>query len=180
MKAILIIAAILVFIIFIYIVSTYNYFKTQKQEIEHSRSNIEVALTNRYDVLVKINKTVSAYAGHETETLTNIIKLRKGMSTEELNKASEQMDQAFSNISVIAENYPDLRSSENFLHLQESIFDVENTIQATRRIFNRDVADYNGKVQSFPSNLIANAAKAVVEPYFEAEQKKIQDVELQF
>lgn len=179
-KYILIAIAVAVVVIIGYLISTYNFFKNQKQNIEQSRSNIEVALTNRYDALVKINKSVSAYCGHEASTFTDTVKLRKGMSTEELNALSSQMDKAYLDLSVVVESYPELKASHNFLQMQDSIMDLENTLQATRRIFNREVSDYNKKVNSFPSNLIAGMANATVEPYFTAEERKLKDVELQF
>ncbi len=163
-----------------YFISTTNFFKKQKQVIEHSKSNIEIALTNRYDALVKLNKAVNGYTGHEQSVLTNTVKIRKGMTTKELNEASEQMDEAYEKLSVLVENYPDLKASTNFLQLQDSIMELENIIQATRRIFNKAVNEYNDKVVSIPSNIVAKIIHATEEAYFEAEAHKLQDVDLKF
>lgn len=179
-KYIIYIAIAVVIPVLGYIIKNFNYFKAQKQQIESSKSNIEIALTKRFDAITKINKTVSAYAGHEATTLANVVQLRKGMSTKEMNEASEQMDKAYSNLAVLVENYPDLKANVNFLNLQTTIDDIETEIQANRRMYNRDVKEYNSRVQSFPSNLVAKISNARLESYFEAEAHKLQDVELRF
>lgn len=163
-----------------YYITTYNYFKSQHQEIEKQRSGIEIALTNRYDTLIKLNKTVNGYTGHESAVLENVTKIRKGMSIEELSNVESEIGKAFSGIAAIAENYPALKASVNFLQLQETICDLENTLQATRRIYNNEVSDYNTAIESFPSCLVAQKSGAKLEPYFEIEEYKKNDVELSF
>jgi LemA protein len=160
-----------------YIIGIHNYFVRQKQEIEKQKSGIEIALTARYDTLVKLNKTVVAYSGHETNLLTGVTKIRKGMSAGELSEIAGQQSQAFS---ALVENYPELKASVNFMHLQETINDLENTIQATRRIYNNEVSEYNSAAKSFPRSIIANKMKVEQESYFEAEAKKLNDVDLVF
>ena len=175
-----VILVILAVYIIKYYINTYNYFKTQRQEIEKQRSGIEIALTNRYDTLVKLNKTVNGYTGHESNILTNVTKIRKGMSVNELSEAESEIGEAFSGIVAVAENYPELKASVNFLQLQETIYDLENTLQATRRLYNNSVSEYNSKVESFPSNIVAGRCGAKTESYFEIEEHKRQDVELSF
>lgn len=163
-----------------YYIDTFNYFKAQKQEIEKQRSGIEIALTNRYDTLVKLNKTVNGYTGHESNVLENVTKIRRGMSANELSDVESKIGEAFSGINAIAESYPDLKSSVNFLQLQESIYDLENTLQATRRLYNNEVSDYNTMIESFPSCIVAQKCNLSVEQYFEIEEYKRNDVELSF
>ena len=163
-----------------YYINTYNYFKEQHQEIEKQRSGIEIALTNRYDTLVKLNKTVNGFTGHESDVLTNVIKIRKGMSVDELASAESSIGNAFSGINALAENYPDLKSNMNFLQLQDTIYDLENTIQATRRIYNNEVSEYNAAIEKFPSNLVAQKCGATLEKYFEIDEYKRNDVDLNF
>lgn len=164
----------------IYYISTFNYFKRQRQEIEKHRSGIEIALTNRYDTLVKLNKTVCGYTGHEAGTFENITKLRKGMKAVELAEVENQQIEALSGISMPAENYPELKASNNFMQLQNTINDLESTIRSARRIYNNEVSEYNSKIETFPSNFVAKRCNVQPEAYFEAEARKIQDVELNF
>lgn len=184
MKTLAIIILVILFVIFIsvlvYVVKTRNYFKTQKQDIERAKSRIEIALTDRYDTLVKLNSTVNGYTGHESNILENITKLRRGMSGEELSEVNNEIGNAYSKINALVENYPDLKASRNFLQLQETVVDLENTLQATRRIYNEEVGLYNKRIETFPSNLIANSMQIQLESYFEAEEHKRADVELKF
>lgn len=180
MKDIAIIVIIAIIIVAVYYVKTYNYFKSQKQEIEKQKSGIEIALTNRYDTLVKLNKAVNGYTGHESNVLTGITQIRKGMNVDELSDAESKIGEAFSGIYALAENYPELKASENFLQLQETVYDLENTLQATRRIYNNEVSEYNAKIEKIPSCFIAKNCGASAESYFEIEEHKRQDVELSF
>ncbi len=179
-KTLLIIAGLFAFSILIYIIKTRNYFKFQRQEVEAARSGIEIALTNRYDTLVKLNATVKGYAGHESSVLENVTKLRKGMSGEELSAVNNELGAALSQINALAENYPELKANENFMHLQDAIYDLENTLQATRRKYNLEVSELNKKIQGFPSNIIANFMNEKTESYFEAEEHKKQDYSIEF
>lgn len=180
MKKIIIGLIIIAAIIVIYYFSTFNYFKIQKQEIEKQRSGIEVALTNRYDTLVKLNKSVVGYTKHEEKILEKVTQLRSGMSTKELSQAADSMNDAISKIIAVAESYPELKASENFLQLQQTVVDLENTLQATRRLYNQAVSEYNSKIDTIPSCYIATKAGAQKEDYFEAEAIKKNDVELEF
>lgn len=178
---IIIAAAVIVLIVIAgYIIKTFNAFKIQAQEVERQKSGIEVALTTRYDTLVKLNKTVCGYTKHESNVLENVTKLRKGMSTEELSEAEASMSDAYSGLLALSENYPDLKASANFMHLQETVYDIENTLQATRRMYNKEVGIYNSMVDSFPTCLVAPLANATRVAYFEAEAHKRNDVELEF
>ena len=184
MKTLAILFLIALFVVFIialiYMVKTRNFFKAQKQDIDRARSRIEIALTERYDTLVKLNSTVNGYTGYESNVLDNVTKLRQGMTGAELSEVNNKIGNAYSKINAIAENYPDLKASRNFLQLQETIVDLENTLQATRRIYNEEVGIYNKRAETFPSNLIANSMQIVLESYFEAEENKRSDFELKF
>lgn len=102
------------------------------------------------------------------------------MSGEELSEVNNEIGNAYSKINALVENYPDLKASRNFLQLQETVVDLENTLQATRRIYNEEVGLYNKRIETFPSNLIANSMQIQLESYFEAEEHKRADVELKF
>lgn len=99
---------------------------------------------------------VKAYAKHEKETLFEVINLRKGMSLEEKNVENAKMTKKLEKINVVAEAYPELKSSENYKTLQQSIIDVEEYLQAARRMYNSNVSIYNQMIVTFPTSVVAN------------------------
>ena len=121
---------------------------------------------------------VKGYQRHEKEILTEVIKLRSGMTMQERNTANHQMDTAFGRINILAENYPELKSRENYVALQRSIVDVEEHLQASRRLYNSNVTAYNRYIITFPSSIVAGMMGAVQKQYFEAENYKREDVQL--
>lgn len=169
-----------VFIIAIWYVSTYNGIKALGIKVDEGLSGIDVALTKRYDTLTKLLDVVKGYQKHEKEILLEVIKLRSGMSMAERNAANTQMDQAAKQINVLAEAYPELKSSNNFIQLQNSIADVEEHLQAARRLYNSNVSAYNTKIVMFPNTVVANAMGAKEKEFFEAEEAKRSDVQMSF
>lgn len=149
-------------------------------KIDEADSGIDVALTKRYDVLTKMVKVVKEYANHEKETLFEVIKLRKGMSLEDKNKVNEQMNRNMEKISVIAESYPELKSNENFKTLQQSILEVEEHLQAARRLYNSNVSAFNQMIVTFPNSIVASAKSLKSKPFFEVDETKKNDVEIEF
>ena len=140
---ILIGVAIVVLIFVIWYISVSNKLNRAVVKIDESLSGIDVALTKRYDVLTKMIDVVKAYTKHEKETLFEVIKLRDNMSIKEINEANRAMDENFRKVNIVAENYPELKSSENYNTLQQSIVDVEEHLQAARRLYNSNVSFYN-------------------------------------
>ncbi|MDE5873377.1 MAG: LemA family protein [Lachnospiraceae bacterium] len=171
---------VVVFIIAIWYVSTYNGIKALGIKVDEGLSGIDVALTKRYDTLTKLLDVVKGYQKHEKEILLEVIKLRSGMSMAERNAANTQMDQAAKQINVLAEAYPELKSSNNFIQLQNSIADVEEHLQAARRLYNSNVSAYNTKIVMFPNTIVANAMGAKEKEFFEAEEAKRSDVQMSF
>ena len=169
-----------VLIILIWYISTYNGIKVLKIKIDEALSGIDVALTKRYDVLTKMVDVCKAFKQYETELLTEVISLRSGMSMQERNNASRQMDVLAGKINVLAENYPELKSSNNFVQLQKAIMDVEEHLQASRRLYNSNVTAYNAKIAVFPNSIVAGGMGAVAEEFFVAEDVKRQDVKMSF
>ena len=121
---------------------------------------------------------VKNYQAYERETLLQIVNLRAGMSMKERNEASRNMDQVSSDIRVLAENYPELRSSQNFAELQKSVIDVEEHLQAARRLYNANVTSYNNLIVAFPSSIVASNLGATQKAFFEADATKRQDVKM--
>lgn len=171
--------AIIIVIIIAY-VSIGNSLSRAQVKIDEAESGIDVALTKRYDVLTKQLDIVKAYAAHESETIARVIELRKGMTIAEKNEAATAMNEMQGRINVVAEAYPELRSSENFKSLQNSVNDTEEHLQAARRAYNANVSSYNQMLVVFPSNIVANARHLTRREFFEAESAKREDVKMQF
>lgn len=149
-------------------------------KIDEASSGIDVALTKRYDVLTKMIDVVKGYVKHEQETLFKVIELRKNMTMQEKNIANEAMAESFSRINALAENYPELQANENFKVLQQAISDVEEHLQAARRLYNANVSSFNQKIVTFPISIVANSKGLTKKDFFEAEASKREDVKINF
>lgn len=179
MELLVVIAVILVALVIWYI-AVANSIKIAGLKVEEAESGIDVALTKRYDVLTKMLDTVKGYQQYEKTVLTEIVKLRSGMTMAEKNNANRAMDALSKDINILAENYPELRSNTNFIELQKAIVDVEEHLQAARRLYNANVNAYNRKIVVFPNSIVANNMHAVQKVFFEAEEMKRQDVKMNF
>ena len=178
LTTVLIIAAVVLVIIGIWYISVSNKLNRAVVKIDESLSGIDVALTKRYDVLTKMIDVVKAYAKHEKETLFEVINLRKDMSIQERNEANKAMDENFKKINVVAENYPELKSSENYKTLQQSIADVEEHLQAARRLYNSNVSLFNQLLVTFPTSGVAKSKGLAKKDFFEADATKKEDVKI--
>lgn len=176
----LIIILVVVAIMAIWFITTSNALNKAVVKIDEADSGIDVALTKRYDVLTKMLDTVKGYAKHEKEVIIETIKLRKGMSMEEKNEANTKMNEAFSKLNVVAENYPDLKASENFSVLQQSIADVEEHLQAARRLYNANISSFNQMIVTFPTSIVAGMKGLTKKEFFEADEAKKEDVKMEF
>lgn len=178
-KVIIALVVVLVVLVIWYI-AVANSIKVADLKVQEGESGIDVALTKRYDVLTKMLDTVKGYQQHEKTVLTEIVKLRSGMTMAEKNEANHSMDLLTKDINILAENYPELRSNTNFIELQKAIVDVEEHLQAARRLYNANVNAYNKKIIVFPNSIVANSMHAVQKEFFEAEEAKRQDVKMSF
>ena len=148
-------------------IGTSNSIRKSELKINEALSGIDIALTKRYDVLTKMLDAVKAFQKYETDTLTNIVNLRMGMTMQERSEADRSMDKLASELRIVAENYPELKSSENYAELQ-----------AARRLYNANVTAYNKYLITFPSSIVANSMGAVSKPFYEADSVKRQDVKI--
>ncbi len=159
-------------------IATSNGFRKKEIRIQESLSGVEVALTKRYDMVKKLLDTAKGYMAHEKQLFTQVIQLRKGMNIRELNQTQHQLDALASQVFALAENYPELRSSEVFAELQRGIRDAEEHLQAARRLHNTNVRQYNIAISMFPARLLASGRSPY--EFFEAEAVKQADVEIKF
>jgi len=179
----LVIAGVLLLIVFWYI-GTMNQLRQLELKVNEAESGIDVALTKRFDMLTKMLETTKGYAKHESETLEKVVKWRSGIPQNATLKDKEeflgQMNQVASGIDVVVEKYPDLKANTVFLELQAAVANTEEHLQAARRLYNANVTRINHVIVTFPQSIVANAIHMEKKPYFEAEEKKRQDVEFKF
>lgn len=153
-------------------IGLYNQLIRSRIKCEEALSGIDVALAKRYDSLTNIQEAVRGYTKHEQAVLTELTKLRTSMTLNEKEALADQYTQVQKQLLMVAEGYPQLQASANFLQLQETIADVEEHLQAARRAYNANVARYNEKLQMFPSSLIAGLIHAEAKALFQAELKQ--------
>lgn len=173
-----IIVLVVIAIIVLWCIAMSNKLNKTIVKIDEADAGIDVALTKRYDVLTKMMDVVKAYAKHEKETLFKTIKMRKGMEIGEKQEVSKKMDESFKQIQVVAEAYPELKSSENYKTLQLSIVDTEEHLQAARRMYNANVSTFNQLIVTFPISIIAKNKGLSKKDFFEAEEEKKKDVKI--
>ena len=151
-------------------VGTYNRLVKFRNKIEESWSGIDVALKRRFNLIPNMINAVKLYNTHEAEMLAKTTQARHG-SDALADRAAEEsaITQSLQGLLALAEAYPDLKASQNFLALQHSLSDVEKEIQDARSEFNTSVRKNNTLVQSFPSNIIANLFKFRTAEYFSVE-----------
>jgi LemA protein len=184
--AIIVIAVILVIIVVSILgwwISAANRLRREQVKIDEAASGIDVALTKRFDLLTKEVAVVKGYAKHENETLTNVISMRQpaaNASMKEKADFSNQVTKAFDSINVVSEAYPELKANTNFMSLQNQIAEVEEQLQASRRVYNSNVSTYNQEIIVFPTSIIARHYAFTKRDFFEAEAAKRQDVKIEF
>lgn len=172
---ILIAAAILI----IWLITCYNGLVRMRNDRENAFANIDVQLKQRHDLIPQVVSTVKGYATHERELLEGVTRARAaamGASTiDDKIKAEGELSKALAGLRVSLEAYPDLKANQNFLQLQNEIAEIENKLAATRRYFNASTREYNNKVETFPSNLIAGMFGFRREIMFEVEDRASYD-----
>ena len=175
---VLIAIVVVIFIIVVWYISVSNKIVRASIKVDESFSGIDVALAKRYDVLTKMVDVVKGYTKHEKEILLKVVELRNNMSMQEKKDANAVMDENFNKINAVVENYPDLKASENFKILQQSVVDVEEHLQAARRLYNSNVSLYNQMIITFPNNIVAKNKGAIEKDFFEVDDIKREDVKI--
>jgi LemA protein len=154
-------------------VVAYNRFVSQRQQIKDAYANIDTELRRRYDLIPNLVESVRGYASHERATFENVTRARtaaiEAQGPAQQAQAENMLTQALRGLFAVAENYPQLRASENFQALQAELSNTEDRIQVSRRFYNANVREYNERVQSVPSNVIASMFGFKEEEFFEIE-----------
>ena len=155
-----IISAIIVLAI-LWLIMVFNSLVVLKNRAKEALSDIDVQTKRRYDLIPNLVETVKGYAKHESGVFEKVTQARASAMNAQGTAQKEQAENALSgtlkSLFAVAENYPDLKASQNFLSLQNELTDTEDKIQAARRFYNTNVRDLNIKIESFPGNLVANS-----------------------
>lgn len=151
---------ILIVIIILVIISMYNSLVSSRFKVDNAWGQIDVQLQRRFDLIPNLVETVKGYTAHESETFEKITKLRTSWASAETISEKADLDNqlsgALKTIMAVSENYPELKSNQNFSELSEELRNTENKISFSRQFYNDTVTIYNEKLQIFPSNIIAN------------------------
>jgi LemA protein len=156
-----------------YAIVTYNALVRLRQMVREAWSGIDVQLKRRADLIPNLIETVKGYATHERGTLEEVTELRtraQAMPRDDVAGRAQvegMLSQALGRLLAVAEAYPDLKANQNFAQLQTTLETIEGEIQMSRRYYNGAARDLNIKVESFPSNLVANAFGFTKSDYFE-------------
>ncbi len=165
------IVVVLLAIVGIYLWSTYNSLVTLNIRVDEAWSDITVQLKRRADLIPSLVETVKGYASHEKGVFEQVTKARaetlSASTPGEAAEAESHMQSALKSIFAVAEAYPQLHASQNFLELQSELVDTEDKIQAARRFYNGGVREFNTKIQVFPNNMWANKLKFGQREFFD-------------
>ncbi|MFC0682327.1 LemA family protein [Lysobacter korlensis] len=165
---------LLVVIVGIYLWSTYNSLVTLGVRVDEAWSDITVQLKRRADLIPNIIEAVKGYAAHEKQVFENVTRARAETLTAttpvEASMAENHMQQALKSVFAVAEAYPQLQASQNFLQLQSELVDTEDKIQAARRFYNGGVRDLNTKIKTFPNTLFVRNLGFTEREFFEVDE----------
>jgi LemA protein len=180
MTVVLIVIVALIALGVIYVITAFNSLIRLRNRAEEGFSDIDVQLKRRHDLIPNLVETVKGYAAHERQVLENVTAARSNAVSASGPEARAQAENALSGalrqLFAVAENYPDLKASRNFLELQNEVTDTEDKIQAARRFYNMTVRDLNIKIETFPSSIIANMRGIQKREFFELEEPADREV----
>jgi LemA protein len=178
-----IVIGLIVAIILLTIVLIYNGFVSKRNRVQDALAQIDVQLKRRYDLIPNLVQAVKGYMTYEKSVLTTVTNLRSSIvsgTMEEKAEANNKISQALKTIFAVAENYPQLKASENFQSLQDELTDTENKISYVRTSYNDYVLDYNNALQTFPGNVFANDFHFEKATFFQAPDEEKQVVKVNF
>jgi len=184
MIAVIIVVVLLVAVI-AWAVVTYNGLIRLRNLVQEAWRQIDVELTRRHDLIGNLVETVKGYAAHELGTLEDVVKARSaamapGQSPAAQAESENVLSQALGRLLAIVEAYPDLKANQNFLALQEELTATEGRIAYARQFYNDEVLKLNTRIQTFPTNVLANSFGFKAREYFEADDTSRGPVSVQF
>jgi LemA protein len=171
-------------VLLLYVTYAYNSLVRVRNESETGWANIDVQLRRRTDLIPNLVEAVKGYAAHERETFDEVTRARSALTQaagpREAAQANEQLSAGIGRLFAIAEAYPELRASENFLNLQEELTDTEDKIAAARRYYNATVLRFNTRQQTFPTLIVGRLFRFRPREFFEAGDEADAPVDVSF
>jgi len=164
----------------VYVIAAYNRLVRLRATVKESWADVDTELRRRHDLIPNLVETVKGYMTHEREIMDNVVRAREAALTlsnqpAALAQQENVLAQALKSLLAIAENYPDLKASQNFNELQQELANTEDRIQAARRFYNANVRENNIAVASFPSNVIASMFSFGGAEFFEIEETAVRE-----
>ena len=179
----IVVGVVVVLLILVFILS-YNGLVRLRNRIDNAWSQIDVQLKRRYDLIPNLVETVKGYAAHERQTLESVTQARanaiNAQGPAQQAEAENVLSGALKSLFAVAEAYPDLKANQNFLSLQEELTSTEDRVAYARQFYNDSVLNYNNKIQSLPTNILAGMFNFEKREYFEAEPEATGPVKVQF
>jgi LemA protein len=171
-------------LLLLYVIATYNGLVRARNRVDNAWAQIDVQLRRRYDLIPNLVETVKGYATHERETFQAVTEARSqainASGVGEQAQAENMITGALKSLFAVAEAYPDLKANQNFLELQEELSGTEGRIAYARQFYNDSVLKLNTKIETFPTNVLANAFGFEQREYFEADDTSRGPVSVQF
>ena len=165
------VVGVIALLLVLWIIGSYNSLVQQRALTDEAFSGMDVQLKRRYDLIPNLVATVKQYAGHEKDIFENVTRLRAAalgaQTIDQKIEAEKGLTSALKTLFAVAENYPNLKANENFQHLQKELSALEHELQLSRRYYNGAARNYNIKIASFPSSIIASIFNFLRVPYFE-------------
>ena len=173
----MLIAVIVIVVLILLVVVCYNSLVFARNKVKEEWSGIDVQLERRFDLIPNLVETVKGYEKHETETLTKIVELRtawgEAKTVGEKGKLNNSLTNNLKAMYAVAESYPELKANENFLQLQLELSNIEDKIASCRNTYNSAVNIYNTKVETIPTNIIANIFHFEKSELFKVEDEEV-------
>lgn len=171
-------------ILIIWIIAVFNSLVGKRNRVKNAWSDIDVQLKRRYDLVPNLVEIVKGYKGYEASVLENVTKARINAmnknSVAERAQAENMLSYALKSLFAVAENYPQLRASENFQKLQDQLSSLENDIQSARRYYNAAVRELNNAVQAFPASIVARIFSFKQSEFFGTDENERGTVKVSF
>jgi len=167
----------------LFLMSTYNKLVRMRNGAEEAFESINIFLKQRYDLIPNLVNTIKGYTQYESGTLEKIVALRSqamNAGGKDGGAAELALSGALKSVFALAEGYPDLKASKDFMQLQETLTGLEESIQRARRFYNASARDVNNAVEVFPNNLLAGPLGFTRMPYFEVEEAETKNVKVEF
>ncbi len=174
----MVVLIVVIVIILLVILSKYNKLVKQKNSVKQAQSGIDVYLNQRFDLIPNLVECVKGYAKHEEQVLEKITQLRAKYSKSKDLKEAEKLNNGINQVIAVAEQYPELKASEQFLNLQKSLSKMESQLQAARRIYNNEVTAYNTTINTVPTNIIAKMFNFKEAELFTIEDYKKENIQV--